>query len=200
MRIYTNEELTNRKRKKQKSLNKIRFALVIIISIGILYNVLLIIQSILYPNKTPSFLGYKTFSIISGSMMPEINVGDIVVVKDVEINDLKDGDIISFRNDSEIITHRIIRIEEDKKQILYITKGDNNNTEDADKVSFVNIEGKVVNVIPKLGNVVFFLKNKVTILLLITLFILIYVYDMKKNSKKMLRKKKREYLNQKKEE
>lgn len=200
MNYYANEEILKRKKIKEKIFEKIKLILVILISIIVIYNISLIVQGIIEPDKTPACFGVKTFAIVSGSMMPEINAGDIVIVKDVNEEELQEGDIISFRKNAEIITHRIERIEIQDNEKRYITKGDNNNTVDAMYVSFENIEGRVENIIPYLGNVVIFLKNKITIAVILLIYVVIYVYDTKKSNKKMMRKKKRELLNEKRKE
>ena len=56
-------------------------------------------------------------------MQPVIDPGDVIFIKKININDLKVGDVITFKKDSFIATHRIIEIQEDK----VITQGDNNN-------------------------------------------------------------------------
>lgn len=195
MKIYTNSELENRKNKKEKINNSLKLIVILIITIGIIYNITLIIQSMLYPNKIPSFLGYKTFSIISGSMIPAVNVGDIVIVNKIDPNKLKVGDIISFRSGSQVITHRIDDIEKNEQEILYITKGDNNNTRDSEKVNEKNLEGKVVKIVPKIGNIIFLLKDKITILFIILIFIVSYMCNIKKSNKRLVREEKKKLLN-----
>ena len=122
-------------------------------------------------------------------------MGDIVIVKHTKKNELKNEDIISFRRNDLIITHRIIEIDDEG----YTTKGDYNNIEDAEKVKYEDIEGKVILKIPFLGNIVFALKNKIVIITIIILLYLIYMHSLKKNNKKQIRKEKRKNLNFRKE-
>ena len=76
--LYTEEAIIKRKNKIHKR-KKIIITIVYIILIPLLiYNVTLIIKSILKPNKTPDFFGYKTYVIVSGSMEPSLKIGDIV--------------------------------------------------------------------------------------------------------------------------
>ena len=74
----------------------------------IIYNATLMIKSIINPNKTPDFFGFKTFVIISESMEPNIMPGDAIIVKNINQNDLNVGDIISFHDSDYINTHRIV--------------------------------------------------------------------------------------------
>lgn len=192
---YTNEEIA--KRVKRRNCIKIIFKIVIYILILpiTIYNTYLLIMSYIKPNETPSFFGIKSYAVVSGSMKPSLKVGDIVIVKHTKKNELKNEDIISFRRNDLIITHRIIEIDDEG----YTTKGDYNNIEDAEKVKYEDIEGKVILKIPFLGNIVFALKNKIVIITIIILLYLIYMHSLKKNNKKQIRKEKRKNLNFRKE-
>lgn len=175
--LYTNEAIKERK-KKSKKLKNIIVILVYIILVPILiYNLALIVQSVINPNETPSFLGIKTYVIISGSMKPELDIGDIVIVK--KSNDFEMGDIISFRQGQSVITHRISEIIEDNGTIQYKTKGDSNNAEDNGTISKSVIEGKVVGKIKKVGNLAILLQGK-TAIIVIVLILFIYIWNSTK--------------------
>ena len=80
--------------------------------------------------------GYSLFKVDTGSMIPSLQIGDIIIVK--LTNDVNIDDIVTFKKENEFITHRIIEINED----TIITKGDNNNTED-EPITKEKIVGKV---------------------------------------------------------
>ena len=104
--------------------------------------------------NTMTISGYTSFVNIGTSMLPEIQVGDMVIVHEEE--SYKIGDIISYENDDEItVTHRII----DKDGKKYITKGDNNKFTDGEKVARKDIYGKVVFTIPKVGHFITYVNN-----------------------------------------
>lgn len=189
---YTNDVIN--KKIKDGNRRKIIFRIVIYILIIpiIIYNISLIVFSIINKNETPCFFGIKTFVIVSGSMQPDLMIGDIVIVKKCDKNDINVGDIISYRSGQSVITHRIIEFIESDGQTGYITKGDNNNVKDNVVVKFEDIEGKYIGKISKLGNVVLFLKNKIVIISIILIFYLIYVHELKVNEKIQIRKEKRE--------
>ena len=117
----------------------------------------------------PLIFRVKFYVIASGSMKPEINIGDLVVSKKVDANKLKKGDIISYHRDDIIITHRIIRIEKETNE--FVTKGDNNMYEDNSKVTADQISGRLVLIIPFLGYIYVFI-NQYS--LFICIFILIF--------------------------
>ncbi len=124
-------------------------------------------------------------------MAPTININDVVFVKEVSEEELKPNDIITFRSDNSIITHRIVEVMEKNNRIIYTTKGDNNNTEDTDRAYFQDIEGKYIGKIPKIGLILSFLKNKIVFIITIIILIICIMYQRKKISNKIKRKEKR---------
>lgn len=182
-------------RNKQRDMNKktrlvriVAYALIIVA----IYNILIVsITSIL--NKTgDSVFGYRAYIITTDSMKPNISYGDIVIIKEVEEEKLKMDDVITFRKDNKLITHRITGIETDEdSNRKYITKGDNNNVEDADKVSYEEIEGKKVLKIPTFGKAVMLLQDEVYIILIIIVLLLIYLNVQKTEEKDRVRREKK---------
>jgi len=79
------------------------------------------------------------FIIQTGSMLPEIEIGEMVVVK--RKKDYQRGDIITYQvHHSYFITHRII----EKTEEGFYTKGDFNNTKDEEIITQEEIQGKVI--------------------------------------------------------
>src|SRR6266571_2298785 len=81
----------------------------------------------------PLLFGYRSFTVMSGSMEPSIHVGDVVVDKQVSPLDIRVGDIVTFRSTSNpkvLITHRVRYIEVADGLVRVRTKGDANNTEE----------------------------------------------------------------------
>ena len=142
----------------------------------------------------PLFSGYV---IVSKSMVPSINVNDAIIVKRENNDKYSVGDVITFQSDENNyegypITHRIIKKEEvDEKKSSYITKGDNNDIADPDRVNTSDIYGKVMFIIPKLGYLKKFLAKPSNFFLCI-LFpsLIIFIYDFTRILNVMI---KREY-------
>lgn len=184
---YTNDAIKKRMKRKNQ-IRKIRTTLVYIFLLPLLiYNVSLIFQAVTNPSKTPSVFGIKTYVIVSGSMQPELDIGDIVVVKEVNESELQSGDIISYREGQSVITHRIIGIENLENKKLFKTKGDSNNTEDFVAIAMSEIEGKVINSISGLGKIALMLQDKVVIIFIMIVF---YAYFVR-SDKVMKRKEER---------
>ncbi|MBR1654162.1 MAG: signal peptidase I [Clostridia bacterium] len=180
-----NEEKVNNNNKKENSVTKKKYKKVkniieyIIIFLVIFVNAFLIFQSVRNPSKTPSVAGKKAFVIISGSMIPKIQIGDVVIIN--ETNDVKVDDIIAFRRDSTVIVHRIIKQMEVNGKIMFQTKGDNNNVADSELVEIETLEGKYVGKIPYIGKFLMLLYNNLTLVIVAAIFILIIKYYLTKN-------------------
>ena len=106
------------------------------------------------------------YTIVSGSMIPTIDVYDVVVNVEVESpEDIKIGDIITFISQSSIsrdltVTHRVKDIQVVNGEYQYTTKGDNNITQDSAPATFDHIVGKAIFRIPQLGRVQTFIASK----------------------------------------
>ncbi len=194
----TEAAVWNRKKSSNKIRQRVNIMFYIILIPLLVYNFALIIQAVIKPDETPAFLGYKMYVIISGSMQPELDIGDIVVVKKVDPNNLKKDDIISFRKGQTIITHRIEEVKNTEEKIQFLTKGDNNNTSDKDLVSEKEVEGIVVNKIQKLGKIVLKLRDKTLIIFIILIYYVFLMYDQSIQKRKNIRRIKREEYEEKK--
>jgi len=101
--------------------------------------VLIIIYLIIW---LPSLFGYKPLVVLSGSMSPTFEKGDVIYYHEASQNEIKVGDAITFKLEDTIVTHRINEIDEDG---MYVTKGDANETVDPVKINYSNILGKDLN-------------------------------------------------------
>lgn len=154
-------------------LNAIIFVLGVI-TILVVYS---FVQVNILNREYTNLFGYSLFKTETGSMADTIEIGDIVIVK--LDNEVKEDDIITFKQDGNLVTHRIIEINGDE----IITKGDNNNS--ADKpIKKENIVGKVVHIIHdvKVWQMVFSDIN-VIIPVVITIFLLVRLVSYKESSK-----------------
>ncbi len=150
----------------------------VILSIITIYSVVIIFQKIVWRDKTPNICGYKNFVVLTGSMEPTINVGDIVFVKQTE--DIKKEDIISFRVGNSVVTHRVIEIKKEGDKDIYITKGDANSGIDSEKTEIQDIEGKYVFKIPKVGEIfLFFQKPYGVVCLFLILVAVLFLFTRK---------------------
>lgn len=111
-----------------------------------------------------SILGYRVFTIATGSMEPVYNIDDVILVKDIDSSTLKKGDDIAYLGNRDavkglIVTHRIIRIETfSDGKVHYTLKGVNNKYEDP-SITEDQILGKVVGKLPVVNFINHVVKN-----------------------------------------
>ena len=101
------------------------------------------------------YLGVKPTVIISGSMRPTLDVGDLVIIERVDSSKIRKGDIIEYRVGRMSIVHRVVEI----KKEGFVTKGDANRYPDPDPVHPDQIRGKVIFTVPKIGWIPLILKE-----------------------------------------
>lgn len=168
------------KKERYKSLELVIKLIILIVCIPCLFiNSIIIVDSYLHPNEIPSFFGYKPLIVLSSSMEEKMAVGDIAIVKKTNENKLNVDDIIAFKDSEDVIvTHRIVGIQNDGNDILFVTKSDN-NIEDQTLVNSSSIEGKYLFKIPGLGNIALYLQSSfgfITVLLISIVIFLIYLF------------------------
>ena len=177
----------SKKQEKSTALHKIMTIIgtvlcVILIPILII-NCILIVKSYT-SEEVPSVAGVLPLIVLTDSMYPIIESGDLIVCHTAEPEEIQVNDIICYfdpaGNGSSIVTHRVQEVIEENGQIAWKTKGDNNNTEDrllvpADKLVAV-YEGTRL---PGFGNVALFMQTTPGLIICVVCPILILVaYDM----------------------
>jgi len=109
---------------------------------------------------TCGYFKYYAMSIGSGSMYPQIKIGDVVIVEKLENKkELQVGDIAVFKYHDVTIVHRIVKVIESDKENYYYTKGDDNENEDNYIVYEDMIVAKVLFKIPYIGYPAIWLNN-----------------------------------------
>jgi signal peptidase len=128
------------------------FFSVILIAAAMSISLLIIAQRIFEPFHV----------VVSNSMAPQISKGDAVMIKDIEPNNVKVGQVIVFRDPEqkdEMIIHRVVAVEPSGQAILFTTKGDNNPVDDDWRVSTGEIVGAVGLHVPRFGSFVAFIST-----------------------------------------
>lgn len=123
--------------------------------IGILLMVLTILLSV--PLTIPKLFNYEIYHVTSESMEPTFPVGSAVYVQKCPVSKVDINDVIAFTmgtDTDQVMTHRIVEDDTDKGE--FVTKGDHNNTVDAEGVSYSRVIGKVTYCIPHYGAVATF--------------------------------------------
>lgn len=129
-------------------------------------------------NHVASLGGYTPMTVLTDSMSPTFNHGDLIIIKKCDPSTLKVGDIVTFHtiieNEYALNTHRIIEINGDAGMRTYVTKGDNNSIADQRSIAGGDIVGKYAGRLPYVGHVMQFLSSSVGFLIVIVLPLLVF--------------------------
>ena len=113
---------------------------------------LLILISIIFiqrvSNNNFAIGGIRVFTIITGSMYPEYEVGDMIISKETPIEEIEIGDNVVYEGlvddfNGKIVTHKVVDKDKIGGEYKFITKGLNNDLEDPE-ISEKQILGKVI--------------------------------------------------------
>lgn len=104
-------------------------------------------------------LGPQPILVAGRSMSPQLEIGDIVITKKVPAQSIKVNDIIRYQTEHGTAIHRVIEVQKRAGTSLFVTKGDANDSADADPVYPEQIQGKVIYVVSKIGWISIGIKN-----------------------------------------
>lgn len=116
--------------------------------------------------------GYRSLTVMSGSMEPAVATGDVVVNKRIAPLEARPGDIVTFRDPGAtgvFITHRVRSVRARSGQVTFVTKGDANTSTERWTVAESGEIGRVDYRIPHLGFALFWTGGRWAKLALITL-------------------------------
>lgn len=144
-------------------------------------------------------VGFRPAVVISPSMKPAIQPGSLILVKSIDAEDIKVGDVIMFwpsddaesNTDTLSTTHRVIEIKTDEAgSLVFITHGDANSEGSNETVPADRVIGKIYVSIPWIGVMFLFIKNNLFIVIFgaIAIMCLWYLISMyiKSNKEKKL--------------
>ena len=115
-----------------------------------------VIASALALIVVPKAAGGRPLTVLSGSMSGSYDIGDVVVVKPVDTDELGVGDVITFQpvsDDPALTTHRIESISVGSEGRSFVTRGDANNAADLSPVEPGQVVGEVWYSVPLVGYV-----------------------------------------------
>lgn len=149
----------------------------------LIINITLIIKSYTNQDEVPSVGGVFPLIVLTDSMYPEIEGGDLIICHTIDKDDVKEKDIIAFfdpaGNGTSIVTHRVIEVTEQNGDVAFRTKGDANNAEDKLLVPADDLVGIYQSRIPGVGNVAMFMQSTTGLIVCVVLpIILLIAYDM----------------------
>ncbi|MGL6057136.1 MAG: signal peptidase I [Culicoidibacterales bacterium] len=133
---------------------------------------------------------FQFYAVTSGSMEPTIATGSLVLVNKTASN-FSEGDIVTFLVGNQVVTHRIIAVEETSDRVGYATQGDANNAIDPGQRTVDQIIGKVLFGIPYLGTLILFIQQNLLSLVGVSLigYVAVALFQgqqkIKKNSEEL---------------
>lgn len=166
-----------------KALTVLGTVLCVILIPILVINCTLIIKSYT-SEEVPSVGGYLPLIVLTDSMYPVIESGDLIICHTAEAEDIAEGDVIAFfdpaGNGSSIVTHRVLEVTEKNGELAWRTKGDNNNAEDRLLVEAEDLVAVYEGTrIAGAGNVALFMQTTPGLVVCVVLPMLLLVgYDM----------------------
>ncbi len=152
--------------------NIFRNIIIAILALLLIFNICNIVTRMFSDDPFPTTFGFSSAVVLSGSMEPEISVGDMLIYQRAASYEV--GDVVIFSEGDYFVTHRIISETEDG----FVTKGDANNAQDATAVQVENIYGKVIANLKGAGDILSFMQSTQGILVL--LFVVIALCELPK--------------------
>ena len=128
-------------------------------------------------NNNLSIGGFRVFMIISESMKDEYEIGDILISKHADAEDINIGDNVTYLGSQGqlkglIITHKVVEKKQKGSEYYFVTRGIANSIDDPE-ISYSQIYGKVVYKMVFLSFIAKLMNNQLTYYILFTLVALI---------------------------
>lgn len=188
MKIYSNEMIKEKKEKQKKIKRILKYILYPIAIFIVICAIDIIYQKTVKKEENINLFGFRPYIVLSGSMEPGLKVGDMVVSKQVNENQIEIGDIITFKDtNGATITHRVVDIIIKDGERLYQTKGDNNNSKDVGLISTKDIIGKYTFKISGIGKFITKILTPTGLILITLMMTIVYINISKKNDRKIAR-------------
>lgn len=142
----------------------------------------------------PALQVYNTYTIRTDSMEPVLNVGDIIVIENIEPHEIQVGDIVAFyvdvTNDGEddVIIHYIDEIlQHDADTLVYKSKPEVSNLQDRWTIEEHDIIGIYKYKVENIGKILLFLNSWTGRIVLLVDIVLVWIivdllFDKKKKT------------------
>lgn len=179
MKVSKNGKNTNVANFFKNPLNIIGIILCIVLVPILIMNLILIVKSFADPDSVPSINGYSPLIVLTESMDPDIKAGDLIITKSIDKSEIEVGMTVSFfdpNSDSgAVVTHQIIEKIIEEGQVLYRTKGINNNISDRELVPEDNVIGEYTGTrFAGLGSIVLFAQSTWGLVICILIIVILF--------------------------
>jgi signal peptidase len=149
----------------------------------LILNLTLIVKSYTNSSEVPSVGGYLPMIVLTDSMYPNIQSGDLIICHTVDPEEVEIGDTIAFfdpaGNGSSVVTHQVIDVVTEEGELKFQTKGVNNNAADASLVPADDLVGEYQFRIAGAGNIAMFFQTTTGLIVCVVVpLILLVGYDI----------------------
>lgn len=135
--------------------------------------------------EAPSVFGYQVYRVSSGSMEPELMIGDVILVKAVEPSEIEIGDTITYYGTSgdfrdKYITHKVVDISGGYGGMEYVftTKGILPGAVEDPLVSQSQVAGVLVRKIPFINSLYTFFLSDYGLITFVGIIIILFGYEL----------------------
>lgn len=179
MKVSRNKKNTNAVNFFKNPLNIIGLILCVILIPVLIMNLVLMVKSFVNPDSVPSIGGYSPLIVLTESMDPDIKAGDLIITKSIDKSEIEVGMTVSFfdpnSNSGAVVTHQIIEKIIEDGQVLYRTKGINNNISDRELVPEDNVIGEYTGIrFAGLGSIVLFAQSAWGLVICILIIVILF--------------------------
>ena len=186
----------------KKVLNVIKTVFVwAIVALSVFMMIFTIVSVATFDRNDRNLFGYRAYIVRSDSMAAtDFDAGSLILVKETDVRELKEGDIISFisqDHDSfgQTITHKIRAVTKDAQgNLAFVTYGTTTNVDDATLVTAPYVLGKYEVAIPHLGTFFNFLKTPQGYIVCIFIPFMLLILQQGVNTVKLFRRYKGEQM------
>lgn len=175
----------------------------LIVALAVFMMVFTIVSVATFNRNDRDLFGYKAYIVNSDSMSAtDFNAGDLILIKEVDPNTLKEGDIITFVSQDadsfgQVITHKIrAKTVDANGNAGFITYGTTTGVDDETVVTFLYILGKHETTIPRVGAFFNFLKTPQGYIVCIFIPFMLLILRQGISSVKLFRRYKAEQVEQ----
>ncbi len=183
--------MENKEKKQEKEKTSLQHKILMVIGTiltvilvpMLIVNCTLIVKSFTNSDEVPSFGGYLPLIVLTDSMYPDIQSGDLIICHTEDAEDIEVGDVIAFfdpaGSGTSVVTHKVIEIVTEDGELYFRTQGIANNTADASLVPAENLVGVYMTRIAGAGNVAMFFQTTTGLIVCVVIPILLLVgYDL----------------------
>ena len=134
--------------------------------------------------NSPSIFGYRVFRVSSGSMEPELSIGDVILVHSVKADEISEGDTITYKGKEGdfkdlMITHKVIEEPYEEGGVWYYqTQGIVSGSVKDPLITYDQIQGKLIKKLSALNQIYTFFLSPAGLLTFILIILVLFGYEM----------------------